>query len=75
MIASAGLRDGTYTIGFRPDPHAPDELERALEAVLTDPSLRTTLGARASVKANALTWTTAARRLLDTVEELAGSNL
>lgn len=57
------------------DPHAPDELERALEAVLTDPSLRATLGARASVKASALTWTTAARRLLDTFEELAGSNL
>jgi len=53
------------------DPYDTASIAAAMQQVLSDASLRATLGARAAERTRALTWDAAARQLIAIFEELA----
>jgi len=60
---SSSLPEVVGDAGILIDPHRPDELFRALEAVLLDRKLRKTIRERGIVRAKTFTWDNAAKRV------------
>ncbi len=69
---SSSLPEVVGDAGVLVDPHRPDELFRALEAVLLDRGLRTRLRGKGLARAKAFTWDKAAKRVRSAFVDVSG---